>query len=142
MAYPFRCQPRPARDVRSAAVAVRGPDRERTAPGPGQSQPPQGRVHVPCWTHLVSSPSPNTSHHTSPPGSRQSQPPQGRVHDVRRWPHLVSSSSSNTSRHTTFCFEEDQIQGDPNKMPPTKMLITSTYIQRFTSYLVHINFSL
>ena len=36
------------------------------------------------------------------------------------------------------------VQGDPPKMPPTKMLITSssTYVQRFTSYLVHINFSL
>ena len=34
------------------------------------------------------------------------------------------------------------IQGDPPKMPPTKMLITSTYVQRYTSYLVHINFSL
>ena len=32
------------------------------------------------------------------------------------------------------------IQGDPPKMPPTKMLITS--VQRFASYLVHSNFSL
>ena len=29
------------------------------------------------------------------------------------------------------------IQGDPPKMPSTIMLITSTYVQRFTSYLVH-----
>ena len=34
------------------------------------------------------------------------------------------------------------VQGHPKTMPPTKMLITSTYVQRFTSYLVHINFRL
>ena len=28
------------------------------------------------------------------------------------------------------------IQGDPKKMPPTKMQLTSTHAQRFTSYLV------
>ena len=36
----------------------------------------------------------------------------------------------------------DILQGDPKKIPPTKMLITSTYVQRFTSYVMHINFSL
>ena len=33
------------------------------------------------------------------------------------------------------------LQGDPPKMPPTKMLITSTCFQWVTSYLMHINFS-
>ena len=54
----------------------------------------------------------------------------------------VMTSQQHAADVMTYHSNTLQIQGDPQKMPPTKMLITSTCVQRFTSYLVHINFSL